>query len=97
MSEVARVSFRAPLVLEYSSSPVVTELGEFDNEMVFFKDGDSGYIQWDYTDSDGDEDETIIGLTFEGNELVDYYGVFELPKEAVQLINRIFFRKPKRC
>lgn len=42
-----------------------------------------------------------IGLTFEGNKLVDYDGVFELPSEVVTMLKELHFdvseMEPERC
>ena len=45
------------------------------------------------------EDELVegadIGLWFDGKSLEDYDGVFELPKEAIKLIDKLIINNPK--
>ena len=84
MKKVAEKSFKTNLVLEYSSTPVPTQLGEGDCTMTLYisEDGLEGSISWEYELEDGDGDEVGIGLWFsEGDKVLsDYDGVFELPK-----------------
>ena len=90
MNEVAKKSFKTNLVLEYSSTPIPTQLGEGDCTMTLYisEDGLEGSISWEYELEDGDGDEVGIGLWFsEGDKVLsDYDGVFELPKEAIELL-----------
>lgn len=89
MNQVAKKSFKTNLVLEYSSTPIPTQLGEGDCTMTLYmsENGYEGSINWEY-DTDGDEDEVGIGLWFsEGDKvLTDYDGVFELPQQAIELL-----------
>ena len=39
-----------------------------------------------YLDEAGDEDETLVGLVFDGRILVDYDGIFELPHEVAGML-----------
>ena len=82
------IEFEQELVLETSYS--TTNLGKFFNrmELVIHAGGKSGCIVWNYGKKSPDEDETIFGLCFNGNELEDYDGVYELPKEAITLIKQ---------
>jgi hypothetical protein len=89
------LTFDAELVRETSFSS--QSLGRFHNKMTFnvvpAKAG-YGYIEWEY-EQDGlsgcwDEGYEEIGLSFNANkELIDYDGVFELPKEAVVLLEHL--------
>ena len=81
------IEFKQELNLQTSYSRI--DLGMHFNrmELNIHKSGYSGYIIWNYGKDAADEDETVIGLSFNGNgELCDYDGVFELPKEAIQLL-----------
>jgi hypothetical protein len=89
MSEAIKtVAFKTRLVLEHSVGPT-QDLGEHFNEMRLFRhdSGDTGCIIWNYGRKAADEDETVIGLIFEGSKVVDYDGVFELPVQARSLLN----------
>lgn len=59
----------------YSSTPA----GNYKCTMELFEDG----IEWDIPDL---EDTIWIGLWFEDQTLTDYDGVFELPLQAVELL-----------
>lgn len=76
--------FKTRLVAE--SSYYAEDLGECDCEMVLWATA-KGYhfIEWIVNDNA----EAEIGLTFQGKEVVDYDGVFELPAEAVELLNKL--------
>ena len=81
------IEFKQELNLESSYSRV--DIGMHFNRMEL-KIQPSGYygcIIWNYGKNAADEDETVIGLSFNGNgELSDYDGVYDLPKEARQLL-----------
>jgi hypothetical protein len=69
--------------------------GDLLSEMELFTD-DKGVptgIEWVVYDDEGEtqfvED---IGLWFEGKDLIDYDGVFELPVEAAKLIRKAGYR-----
>ena len=83
-----KIRFEKELVLENSYSS--TNIGKHINEMELFihPHGKSGCIVWNYwPENDEDDNETVIGLWFNGNkEIEDYDGVYELPEEAVKLI-----------
>lgn len=59
--------------------------GVFDSTMELFKDDDGvpSLIEWD-----ANIDIVSIGLFFEGKELTDYDGVFELPSQAIHMIRK---------
>lgn len=81
-------TFTAELVEEYSAVPTRMSLGVHHNRMeLYIADPDYGnMIIWSYGRKAPDEDETVIGLGIEGKQVVDYDGVFELPKEARELL-----------
>lgn len=79
--------FEAELVEEYSCLPKAISLGRCMHEMTLVPhDPDLGsHIVWDYV-RDGEEDQTLIGLELRGKKVEGYDGVFELPKEAIALL-----------
>lgn len=89
MTLLATKKFKAHVVREYSMTPTPEKLGYLDNEMELYYDEDNeqGSINWEVYDDKGDlVEDAGIGLWFNGKELVDYDGVFELPKEAIELL-----------
>lgn len=78
-------TFTANLVSETSYS--ATSLGRHDCTMEFFQPRrNEGFIEWVY----GEEDVVEIGLWFDSaKNLIDYDGVFELPKEAIALLESL--------
>ena len=81
------IEFKQELNLQNNYASI--DLGMHFNrmELVIRPGGYSGYIIWNYGKKAANEDETVIGLWFNGNsELSDYDGVYELPKEAIQLL-----------
>ena len=77
---------QTPMVRERSHS--VQNIGSHASTMTLYTD----HIEWDIPTLD----ETVeIGLEFEGKTLVDYDGVFSLPKEAVKLIRQCGYRVPR--
>lgn len=89
---LAKIEFEAELVLEHTCTPIPTELGKHKHTMELYdNDGYLG-IEWIYTDKDGDEGVTQIGITADYNKNVtDYDGVFSLPKEAIKLLHKAGF------
>ena len=80
-------TFNAELVRDSSFGQ--ESMGMHQNTMEFglTKGTDKqGYIEWVFADEDGEEDVVEIGLWFEKGRVVDYDGVFELPKEAIMLL-----------
>lgn len=49
---------------------------------------EDGSLFAEVSGGDDDEDYAIIGLWFDGRKLVDYDGVFYLPKEVMTLLNK---------
>lgn len=66
--------------------------------MTLYKDGKDYYlIEWEYefpNDSNLDDMESI-GIYTENSTVVDYDGVFELPKEAIKLLRKHKIRVPR--
>lgn len=71
----------------YSASP----LGKHPSTMTFYADREHYGIEWNIPALDRTVD---IGLVFEYLTLVDYDGVFSLPKEAIELIREVGFTVP---
>ena len=72
--------------------------GDMRSEMELFQDGDKAprMIEWCVYNKNNDyEFVEHIGLWFDGKTLVDYDGVFELPKEAIKLIRKSGYSVPK--
>jgi hypothetical protein len=83
------IKFTTDLILSDSNSN--TDIGSHYNsmELIIHSGGDSGYIIWNYWPEKfpEDDDEEVIGLDFNhNNEVMDFDGVFSLPKEAIQLL-----------
>jgi len=90
MKSIAKKEFKSHLNLEYSITPTLTPLGmaECSMELYMSDNGIHGCIEWLYELKDGEQDEVGIGLWFEeGTKILrDYDGVFELPKQAIELL-----------
>lgn len=93
MKLIAKIEFDEDLVMEYSAGPVLP-IGRHHNIMKLYidEDGQSGAINWEYEpwgdiDEDHDGDSVGIGLWFDDKNVTDYDGVFELPKQAIKLLN----------
>ena len=81
------IEFEEELVIE--SSHCSNDIGTYFNRMELKVDPDTqdGYIIWNFGKESADEDELVIGLSFNVNgELSDYDGVYSLPKEALYLL-----------
>ena len=84
MNPIATLEFEAELVREYSAIPAVESLGRRRQRMtLYLQDECHGLIEWDAGE---DGEGAVIGLIFEGRRVVDYDGVFELPMQAVKLL-----------
>ena|SRR5690606_1874247 len=89
---------RGNLVLEFTSNInidngiTIIPQGEHTSTMELFTDDDGTPkgIEWD-----NPVDTVWIGLWFEGKELEDYDGVFELPPQAIKLVRKAGFEVPK--
>ena len=90
------VTFKSNINLETTST--CQSLGEKTSEMEIFQEGSTAPtgIEWSVYDEDGEcEFVEWIGLWFDGLELTEYDGVFELPKEAITLIRKSGFIVPE--
>lgn len=75
----------------YTNEPQGDKLSEM--ELFTDADGTPNTIEWVVYDKNGDvEFVEHIGLWFEGKDLTDYDGVFELPVEAAKLIRKAGYR-----
>lgn len=83
MTLIAKKEFRSELVRETSHSS--TPLGEYDSTMELHGENDNYYIEWDIPDLETTE---CIGIFVdEGTRTIsDYDGVFEVPKQAIELL-----------
>lgn len=63
-----------------------TSIGTKTSEMELFIDDDGTPSMIEWVVEDDEEIVEHIGLSFDGKDLDDYDGVFELPKEAILLI-----------
>jgi len=88
MLSIDKIVFRTNLVKEYSSTSFVEHLGQFDQTMELFNTKHDSYlIEWDIPDA---EETVHIGIFVESGtkNVIDYDGVFELPKEAIEFLKK---------
>lgn len=89
------LTFNSPIGLERSATPDIETLSEgTESTMELWADNQGApmSIEWNVPELDFYAE---IGLEFDGQELVDYDGVFELPKEAIKLIRKAGYTVPK--
>lgn len=92
---VSKIEFTAELILEYSATPRVENLGKSKCSMELFtesgtvpRDG-KGMIEWIiFIGTDAEDDGASIGVWWEKGRLVDYDGVFSLPTQAKTLLRK---------
>jgi len=88
---VGKLEFESPINMENSFAAWnVAKKAKSIMELFFYKDSLSGFIEWDIPELDMTEG---IGLGFEidkdgKRKLVDYDGVFDLPKQAMDLLEQ---------
>lgn len=88
MESIATKEFKSRVVREYSAGPV-ENLGIFNNTMELYHIENNEYlIEWS---SDDEEIYVQIGIWVENiwvknKKVTDYDGVFELPKQAIELL-----------
>lgn len=96
-----KIAFTAPLNYDGGSSGLAYKLAsgiahtmELHAEFGTAKPPRSGRadIEWSWLWPDGEEDCEHIGVWWENGTLVDYDGVFDLPKQAVHLLRRVGIR-----
>ena len=94
MKQIARLEFEAELVREYSAVPTVDSLGHRRQTMTLYAEGQRGLIEWDAGD---DGEGASIGLIFKGCRVVDYDGVFSLPRQAEKLLEAAGYDVTEVC
>lgn len=88
---VGKLEFESPINMENSFRAWnVAEKAKSTMELYFYKDSLSGFIEWDIPELEMTEG---ISLGFELDEngkrtLVDYDGVFDLPTQAMDLLEQ---------
>lgn len=91
MRRLARSKFDTELILEGSWGS--RDIGKHKSTMTLWEERGPVYsIEWKVPDLGRTEH---IGLTFERGRLVDYDGVFSLPREAIALIRKAGFTVPR--
>ena len=90
MEKVESIEFRAPIRREWSGSSTVDELGTDECTMTFYESAltpGRGMIEWDIP---GLEETHHIGVWFDAakRELPDYDGLFSLPEQAIELLEK---------
>lgn len=89
-----KYGFESPVNYEHSSGLVATINQNAKSEMeLFAPDGviapqGRGLIEWIYCIGTDDEDVEYIGLDWEEGELTGYDGVFDLPAQAIVLLEQ---------
>lgn len=88
------LTLTSPINLEHSQSAKCERLADsaVSTMELMFNNGVPACIEWDVEALGITES---IGLWFEGKTLVDYDGVFELPKAAIKLIRKAGYTVPK--
>ena len=86
------LTFNSPINVD--NGHVNIPQGEHESTMELFtnENGTPTMIEWD-VDALGQLEH--IGLFFDGRTLIDYDGVFELPKQAIKLIRKSGYRVPR--
>ena len=62
---------------------------KFDNGAWVKLDIDGEYGSWEYQDEDDEETYMEGGIWFDGKQIEDYDGCFELPEEVVAALNEL--------
>jgi hypothetical protein len=85
-----KMKFEAPVNLDdgYRNTRLTDKAN---HEMIFrpSDDGVEGFIEWIVEFTDGRQYVEGIGLWFDSKELVDYDGVFEIPTQALDLLESL--------
>lgn len=82
IKKIAEKIFKSRVVRE-TAYGVVGDYGEQDNTMTLMRVNNNLMIEWEV----GDElDYTSIGIETVGHDVIGYDGVFEIPKEALELL-----------
>lgn len=90
MTAIDTVTFKSPINLEGSWGERNLAKRATSTMALHFNKDDTGYIEWEIASLDRFEE---IGLVFEFDAkgkrtLVDYDGVFSLPKQAMDLLEK---------
>jgi hypothetical protein len=72
-------------VVKETAYGIVNDYGMKNNTMQLVRTGDNLQIEWNVGD---DEDYVEIGIETVGKDVTGYDGVFELPKQALQLLKK---------
>ena len=89
-----KFAFESPLNYEHSSGFTARISENAKSEMeLFAPNGEiietgNGLIEWVYNVGTDEEDVEHIGVRWENRELVDYDGVFDLPAQAITLLEQ---------
>lgn len=89
LTKVAESTFTAPLV---DNSHEIRSIGTHSSTMTLYEDEGIYQIEWHIPALD---EVYHIGLIFEGTTLVDYDGLYDLPKEAIALVRQAGFIVPE--
>jgi hypothetical protein len=76
--------FSSPINWENSFGQVALSKNSKSTMTINIKSEGTGYVLWEIDDLEIEEG---IGLRFQGNELTDYDGVFELPTELIKFLS----------
>lgn len=86
MSEkLAEKKFKTRVQSENSFGPV-RDYGEVENTMTLYQGDSHLFIEWIVGTENNPVEVEEIGIWTAGMKVADYDGVFELPKEAVELL-----------
>lgn len=91
MQKIAETTLQ-PTELVSEGSWGARGLGKHASTMTLYAEGAHYMIEWDIPSLDEVEH---IGLTFEHKRLVDYDGVFSLPKPAIAFLRKQGFTVPR--
>lgn len=89
-----KFAFESPINYDHSSGFTARISENAKSEMeLFAQNGEvpqtgSGLIEWVYNIGTDDEDVEHIGVSWENGELTDYDGVFDLPPQAITLLEQ---------
>jgi hypothetical protein len=80
-----QLKFNSPINIERSLTPVLENISVNTESIidVSINEDGKGFFEWSIEELD--EYETG-GLWFEGNELIDFDGVFELPSQLIEFL-----------
>ena len=88
VSILGKLRFKSRVVKQTAYDSLVYDYGIIDNTMTLVQGKTILYIEWDVGE---DEDYVEIGIESDGKIVTGYDGVFELPKESIQLLQSCGF------